>query len=143
MDKIPDKNAWGYYKEDLDVEYFRRLAFGKSIDEIQCHFGEAQSISRSDELLFSPRAVFQYYVFAFANFLKSEKAKGDPDSASPFLSLLDAREKMDPGSVKEIFFRLSEIVEFVASHQQYFDADIDIYGDFQERAKLIRMACDA
>ena len=58
-----------------------------------------QSIERADELLFMPRQAFQYYVFAFAIFVISENASGDPDSASPFLQLLVALEERDPGSV--------------------------------------------
>ncbi len=139
--KIPDKAAWDDYKNDLDVQYFHKLAFGKSIDEIQRYFGGAHSIERMDELLFSPRPVFQYYIFAFAKYVMSEAAKGDADSASPFLFLLEEREKRDPGSVKEIYGSLSEVVDFVASHQAYFDADVDIYGNFQKRAEYIRRAC--
>jgi hypothetical protein len=34
------------------------------------------------------RGAFQYYVFAFAEFVVSDAAVGDPDSASPFLHLV-------------------------------------------------------
>ena len=37
-------------------------------------------------------------------------AKGESDSASPFLSLLEEREKRDPGSVKEIYGELSGVI---------------------------------
>jgi len=141
--KIPDEAAWEGYKDDLDVQYFHKLAFGKSIDDIQEYFGEGRSIERMDELLFSPRSVFQYYVFAFSKYVMSETAKGDPDTASPFLALLEEREKKDPGSVKDIYESLSEVIEFVASSQKYFDADRDIYGDFKERAERIRKVCNA
>ncbi len=141
--KIPDKEAWEGYQNDLDVKYFHELAFGKSIDDIQEYFGEGRSIERMEELLFSPRPVFQYYVFAFAKYVTSEAAKGDSSSASPFLSLLEEREKEDPGSVAEIYDSLSDVVDFVASHQEYFDANIDIYGNFKERAERIRRSCNA
>ena len=141
--KIPDEADWEGYKDDLDVQYFHKLAFGKSIDDIQEFFGEGHSIERMDELLFSPRHVFQYYVFAFAKFVLSEAAKGDPDSASSFLSLLEKREKKDPRSVKEIYGSLSDVVEFIASNQEYFNAEIDIYGDFGKRAVHIRRLCNA
>lgn len=139
--KIPDKACWKGYDADLDVKYLCNLFFGKSVEEVQQYFGGTQSIERMDELLFSPRCVFQYYVHAFAKFVMSQKAIGDPDSASPFLSLLEAREKRDPGSVKDIYKSLSETVEFVASHQEYFDADVNIYGDFRELADRIRELC--
>ncbi len=108
---------------------------------MQQHFGGILSIERMDELLFAPRRIFQYYVHAFGKYVMSEKAAGDSDSTSPFLSLL-AREKRDPGSVRESYESLSEVVDFVATHQAYFDADVDIYGDFKERATRIHDVCN-
>ena len=141
--KIPDRSDWYGYEDDLDVPYMRDLFYGKSNEEVQEYFGENRSIERAAELLSCPRAVFQYYVFAFAHFLISERAIGDPDSASPFLGLLEAREKLDPGSVQEIYSSLEECVAFVASKQAYFEAPIEIYGDFRERYQDIRKACVA
>ena len=46
-----------------------------------------------------PRRVFQFYIFAFAQYVMSEAAIGDPDAASCFLNNLIAREEHDPGSV--------------------------------------------
>ena len=141
--QIPDKVAWEEYDKDLDVKYLHDMFFGKSIDDVQQYFGGTKSIERMDELLFAPRPVFQYYVHAFAKFVMSDKAVGDSDSASPFLSLLEVREKRDPGSVEEIFESISEALDFVASRQEYFDADVNIYDDFRDRAKRIREVCNA
>jgi hypothetical protein len=140
--KVPDKADWDGYKEDLDVRHFHKLAFGKTIDDIQQYFGGGRAIERADELLFAPRAVFQYYVFAFVKFLMGESGEGESDAASPFLSLLEEREKKDPGSVSEIYSELSEVVDFITSHQEYFDAEVDIYGLFSERAERIRRVCN-
>jgi hypothetical protein len=140
---IPDESAWDGYENDLDVRDLHGLFFGKSIEDVQQYFGDGRSISRMDELLFSPRPVFQYYVHAFALFLRSERAAGDSDSASPFLSLLEAREKRDPGSVRNILPLLEDSLTFVASHQEYFDAPVDIYGDFKQRVQRIREMCGA
>jgi MurNAc alpha-1-phosphate uridylyltransferase len=139
--KIPDAADWAGYESDLDVRHAHHLMFGKSNDEVQCHFGDIQSIQRADELLFMPRRAFQYYVFAFAQFIMSEQATGDADSASPFLRLLASREKRDAGSVSEIFPRLSEAVHFVANNQQHFDADPNIYGSFSELAASLHTLC--
>ena len=73
----------------------------------------------------------------------SEKARGFSDAASPFLALLEERERRDPGSVAEIYPLVAPYVDFVAARQTYFDADVDIYGDFQQRARAIRDACGA
>jgi len=141
--KIPDESDWVGCDTDPDLGYLRELFFGKSNAEVQEYFGDRCSIQRMDQLLSAPRAVFQYYVHAFAAFVMSEHAAGDAHSASPFLKLLEAREARDPGSVKAIYQSLVECVEFVASHQAHFDAHVAIHGDFKERAKRIHEICCA
>ena len=87
--KIPGPKEWEGYKEDLDVQYAHKLFFGKSVSEVIEHFTvSGRCIERADELLFMPRKAFQYYVFAFAEYLKSEESIGESDAASPFLNLL-------------------------------------------------------
>jgi hypothetical protein len=88
-----------------------------------------------------PKRAFQYYIFAFAEFLLSDRAAGDSDSASPFLRLLIAREQRDAGSVAEIYSNLASVVDYIASHQEHYDADPDIYGNFQELARQLRAIC--
>jgi hypothetical protein len=141
--KIPGHAEWAGYEADLDVKYAHKLFFGKSIAEVQQYFGDVRSIERADELLFMPRRAFQYYVFAFAEFLLSAKAAGDSDSASPFLRLLVAREQRDPGSVAQVYPRLASAVEHVAAHQDHYDADINIYGNFQDHAAQLKALCEA
>lgn len=140
--EIPRRDAWSGYEDDPDVKYAHKLLFGKSTAEVQQYFGGTRSIERADELLFMPRRAFQYYVFAFAEFVISDAAVKDSDSASPFLLLLVNREKRDPGSVSEIYLELRSVVEFVASHQDRYEADPDIYGSFPDLAELLRGLCD-
>ena len=139
--KVPGPMEWSGYESDLDVRDAHRMMFGKSIQEVQHLFGDVHSISRADELLFMPRGAFQYYVLAFAEFMKSERARGDPDSASSFLRLLLAREKRDPGSVSRIYEDLAPVVQFVSENQTRFDANPEIYGAFGEHAENLRKAC--
>lgn len=113
------------------------------MEEVQSYFGEGRSIDRMGELLFAPRPVFQYCVRVFAHFVMSEAAAGDSDSTSPFLSLLEEREKKDLGSVRFIFPALKEALDFVAKNQVYFEAPIDIYGDFNQRVEMLYAACGA
>lgn len=140
---IPDESAWYGYEQDLDVKYLHDCFYGKSIAEAQKYFGGGSSIERASELLFAPRPIFQFYIHAFVAFLLSPQAAGDPDSASPFLGLLESREERDPGSVHDIYPSLATCVDFVAANQLLFGADIDIYGNFQDRARSIRERCDA
>lgn len=139
----PGTDHWRGYEGDLDVEYAYKLMFGKSIADLQEHFGGMSSIQRADELRFMPRRAFQYYVFAFAEFVVSDGAIGDDASASPFLNLLQSREQRDPGAVAEIYFDLAPYVDHVASNQELYDAPIHIYGSFPEQAEAIRALCSS
>jgi hypothetical protein len=138
--QVPGKAEWAGYESDLDAKYAHGLLFGKEIREVLDLFANGRGIERTSELLFMPRKAFQYYVFAFAEYLSSDKAAGDADAASPFLKLLLGRERQDPGSVAEVFAELSPTVDYVASHQAYFNADPNIYGDFPEQAEAVRNA---
>jgi hypothetical protein len=139
--KIPGAKDWEGYKDDLDVQYAHNLFFGKSIPEVMEHFTVGgRCIERADELLFMPRKAFQYYIQAFTEYLNSERAAGDADAASPFLRLLLNREKRDPGSVMEIYGKLSDTLDYVSSHQAYFEAPEDIYGSFHELGEQLRAA---
>jgi hypothetical protein len=133
--KVPGKTEWSGYESDLDVRHAHRLMFGKNTDEVQHLFGDINSISRMDELLFMPRGAFQYYVLAFAQFVMSPQAAGDSATASSFFELLSAREKRDFGSVSQIYPLLKPAVDYVSSRQEHFDADPNIYGNFMDLAR--------
>jgi hypothetical protein len=136
--KIPGADEWVGYKDDIDARCAHRFWFGKSLDDMQPHFSDGRSIERGDELLFMPRPAFQFYIFAFAQYVMSEAAIGDSDGASCFLNHLVAREKRDPGSVSEIYARLEATIDFVAASQARFDASHDVYGDFAEKAEGLK-----
>lgn len=141
--KVPAALDWAGYEKDLDAEYAYRLFFGRDCQDVLREFGGGASIERAEDLHFMPRRAFQYYVLAFAQFVTSDAAQSDPDSASPFLRLLIAREESDPGSVAQIYAELRPSIEFVASHQERYGADLDIYGDFKELARKIAEVCEA
>jgi hypothetical protein len=132
--KIPGAGEWAGYKDDLGAREVHAFWFEKSLDDAQPFFEGGRSIQRAQELLHMPRGIFQFYVFAFTQYVMSEAAVGDSDAASGFLNNLIAREKRDPGSVAQIFARLEPAVDFVAASQSRFDADHDIYGDFPGKA---------
>ena len=142
INRIPNQNDWKGYQQDLDVKYMYHLFFGQSFTQAMAHFGDNRSIERADELLFCPRNVFQYYIFSFANFILSKEAKGDSDSASSFLTFLKIREQKDPGSVAAIYPQLKPVIDFVARNQSYFEADIDVYGNFKHTVEAIHQLCN-
>ncbi len=141
VEKIPGAEDWAGYKDDIDARHAHAFWSGKSLDELQTHFSGGRSIERGSELLFMPRRAFQFYVFAFAQYVMSNAAIGDSDAASTFLNNLIAREKRDPGSVAQMLDRLEPTVDFVAASQSRFEASHDIYGDFAEKAAELKTLC--
>jgi hypothetical protein len=137
---IPGPEDWAEQK-DVDARNVHAFWFGKSLDDVQGFFKGSQSIQRGDELLFMPRRAFQFYIFAFTQYVMSEAAVGDADAASSFFKVLIAREKGDPGSVAQIYDQLEATLEFVAESQSRFDADHKIHGDFREKAAEIAKLC--
>lgn len=141
--KIPGADEWAGYEHEFAGDGTKALWFGKSLDDVQPFFEDAQSIQRAHELLGLPLAVYQFYVFAFAQYVMSDNAIGDSDAASCFLGNLIAREKQEPGSVASIFALLEPTVDFVAASQARYDADHDIYGDFAEKSEELKKLCGA
>lgn len=139
---IPGDAEWAGYENDRDARYAHEGLFGKSVEQVQHLFGERNPLSLAEDLHFMPYAAFQYYIFAFAQFLLSDSAPGESDAASSFLGLLIARESEEPGCVSDLYAQLKPTVEFVATHQWYFDADLDIYGSFKDLGDRIRAMCE-
>ena len=137
---VPGPEEWSGHN-DVDARNVHAFWFGKSLDEVQQHFAGGQSIQRGDELLFMPRRAFQFYIFAFAQYVMSEAAIGDAGGASAFLGFLTARETDDPGSVAQIYDQLEPTIEFVAESQARFAADHDVHGDFREKAAELARLC--
>jgi hypothetical protein len=138
---IPGAEEWTRQNDDVDARNVHAFWFGKSLDEVQPHFAGGQSIQRGDELLFMPRRAFQFYIFAFAQYVMSDAAIGDADGASAFLRFLAARETEDPGSVSQIYEQLQPTIEFVAESQARFAAAHGVYGDFHEKAAELARLC--
>ena len=141
--RIPGEPEWAGYEDDLDVRYAYHRYFGKTTDEVMYDFRDLV-IERAGELRSAPRAVFQYYVFAWVDLFGSAgESIGQSDCASVFLHLLCEREREDAGSVSEIYDDLRETVDHVANNQSFFDADVEIYGDFRDFAAEIRALCES
>lgn len=88
-----------------------------------------------------PEIPFRYYMLSFKNYLAGPQfleTYEACDAASCFLGLV--LDKLD-NSFDDIAPILSEImptVEYVAKNQVLFDADVEIYGDFNEKLSEIK-----
>lgn len=59
-------------------------------------------------------------------------------SASSFLGLIEHTLQWAPSTIEPVMDEILEAVDFVARNQARYEADIQIYGDFKERAQRIR-----
>jgi hypothetical protein len=138
---IPGAEEWARHNDDIDARNVHAFWFGKSLDDVQQYFAGGQSAQRGNELLFMPRRAFQFYIFAFAQYVMSDAAIGDAEGASAFLKFLTARETEDPGSVSQIYEPLQNTIEFVAESQSRFAAAHAAHGSFRERAAELAKLC--
>jgi len=141
--EIPGEEEWAWHAYDMDAQYAYERLYGKSIVDVVALYSDNQYQASMDDYLFTPKAAFQYYIFAFAEYLKAPGAKDMSDAASVFLNVLLAREEAEPGTVAAIYPELADAIDFVVSHQAWYDADIDIYGDFRDHALRLRTLCSA
>ena len=157
--RMPSNADWIGYEEDLDLQDFYKLVYGKKVEDIYYYFKNSAHISRADELLHSNRKVFQYYIYAFALYIEVAGEK-EPDVLDVFLRLLLNREKKDIGSVCQIYHKkynfqivdenfdkksftlsLESIVEKIMNRLDEGMIDKEIYSDFPELINNVKNMC--
>lgn len=137
--RIPSKSDWGAIEENnLDAECAFKQFAGKSLNDAEEMFRE-NALYYQEDLISMPPIAFNCYAPVFAKYILSNYAEGDSDGASSYLhmiiELLQARNKLlaTTGTLK----LLLDTAKIVSNKQEYYDADIDIYGDFSELYKTI------
>lgn len=132
MKQIPTEKDWVGYEEDLDARYAYKIFFGKTNEEMQPAF-KNNVIERVDEIRFMPRDVFQYYIFGLRDYVMRRDFGfyDSSDAASCFISLVLEKLRKDPESIQPVVSELLPDLEFVAQNQELYEADEDIYGDFE------------
>jgi len=157
---IPSKADWKGYEKDLDLQDFYHLVFGKRVEDIYYYFKNGAYISRADELLYSNKKVFQYYIYAFAFYLILNLGKYDEEAKEVFLRLLLDREEKDKGSVCLIYFNnvqleclnennetftleisLKKIVDKIQKEYILENVDKELYDEIPDLVRKINKLC--
>jgi hypothetical protein len=125
----PTREEWGDLKADLDVEFGFQEFGGKTIEEAVPIFAE-NPIERASELQFTPPAVFNYYVFAFAAAATAATSQGRADLASSFLDLVRGRAVDQPETLAPVWPQLIPDLITVVEQQSFYDADPAVHGSF-------------
>ena len=96
------------------------------------------ALNREEDLMFMPAICFRYYLPAYLAYLTSDKASGDSDGASCLFGLIDHRFdelSVDPSLLRQA----AETIAYVGERQEWYDADAEIYGSFEQKAnRLLR-----
>jgi hypothetical protein len=145
--KVPSEADWHDWpphvkrRLDLDEAHARRTFAGKSFEEALELF-HTNVLSYHEDLYYMPPVAFRYYMLAFKSYVLSEAALEDECdaacAASTFLHVVERRLQSDPHSIAPIMSDLLTAVEFVATNQERYSADRDIFGDFRKELERIR-----
>ena len=131
--KIPSKFEWGAIEKDnLDAEWAFKQFAGKSLDDAEKMFRE-NAFYYQEDLISKPTIAFNCYAQVIAKYILSDYAKSDSDGASSFLhmvieSIQASRSRATPETEKVLL----HAAKIVSIKQNFYDADIDIYGEFSE-----------
>lgn len=131
--RIPSKSQWGTIETDnLDADWAYQHFAGISIEAAERLFQD-NALYYQEALISMPPIAFNCYAPVFARYIVSEHAEFDADGASSFLhmiiELLEANRSLTSSRTLTC---LLEAARIVSEKQTYYDADIDIYGEFSE-----------
>jgi hypothetical protein len=129
---VPTEDDWRSEVWSLDTEWAYKNFHGKTAEEAVPLFEESALIYQED-LTYMPSRVFGYYLKAYITYLMSDAARGDPDGASCFISLINFRIEHDRDDIIPLWPEIEPVLEKLAEHQDVFEAEWVIYGSFRAR----------
>jgi hypothetical protein len=132
----PAAECWGVV-EDPAVAALHACLKGLCVTEAEALFASAGWGGWLDGMLFAPQRIFQYYIQAVTDYLDSPHAAGDYESAATFLVLINARERLEVGSVKAVRVSLQGVVELLAFSPQRFSSLPEEQAELHARASRV------
>lgn len=129
MDKIPTESDWRSVPWCLDIPYAYEHFNGKSLDEAVQLLVE-NALYYQEDLMFMPTPCMHFYIHAYINYLMSDASIEDCDAASCFFGLIKIRAEDMIAAGDTMLSRLSVLLDRLETHQNWYHAPPDIYGDF-------------
>lgn len=133
---VPTLEDWHSEPWDLDIPYAFKHFNGKTVEEAVRLF-EENALCHQEDLMFMPSRVFGYYLRAYLAYLLSSASASDSDGASCFIGLIEHKLQWKPADIRPLWPEIRPVLERLAAHQPFFDADPEIYGSFQQRAEAL------
>lgn len=138
----PSRADWGKIdKDNPDAQWAFDTFLGKSFAAAEAMF-ESNALAHQEDLQSMPSVPFNFYVPALITYITSERAKGDSDGASSFLHMISSLLKSNPAIMSsDTKHALVRAAKQIAERQGFYDADISIYGKFNDLyAEIQRLA---
>jgi hypothetical protein len=130
---IPSRADWGAIDEnDLDAKWAFDTFLGKSFAEAEAMF-QSHALHYQEDLQSMPPVPFNFYAPALIRYVTSERARGDADGGSSFLHLVSGLLKSNrPIMHPDTEQALVSAAKQVAERQEFYEADVAIYGYFAD-----------
>lgn len=141
---IPTNEDWGDFEGNLDVAHAYRFFSGRDNKEVQEEF-KKNVLMRCFDIGYMPIVPFHYYILGLRDFIFSDidDCFGKATAADCFIGLIEDKLSVSPEYICPIWNKLVDAVEAIASGQEYFNMDVDIYGDSRDRIKkMLNMVND-
>jgi hypothetical protein len=139
-EEVPTIDDWRsepWNEDDFDIAWAFKDFQGKTFEEAVGMF-EEDALRYQENVVWMPSRGFGSYVRAYMAYLVSPKSAEDSDGASCFIGLIESKARSQPADIKPLWPEISSVLEHLAANQSYYDANIEIYGDFQQRVQAIR-----
>lgn len=135
VSRVPTEADWRSEPWDLDIPHAYKHFAGRTFEQAVGLFKE-HALYYQEDVMFMPRACFPFYARAYMAYLMSVDSRGDADGASCFFGLAKCRAQ-DINKDEALVHAFIDCLEHLAQRQEFYDADVSIYGSFAERARQI------
>ena len=134
--RVPTLAEWHSEPLCLDGEHALKTFFDKDHAEAYELFCE-NAMHYEEDLVFMPLRCFRYYVHSYMDYLLSNESEEDSDGASAFFVLVKLRALDLTADAEDVALAqaIAKTLKHLAENQRWYDANVDIYGSFPERAK--------
>ncbi len=136
MKKLPTKSDFGDPR-DLDVRYAWKTFGTKTIEEAYLLFKQ-NAFGCAENFRWMATAAFTFYFPIVPRYLMSPEAKGDSDTISTFIGILEDHWQSNAEELKPIHRQIEALCCHVVSHYDDYDLDYNIYGDVKSRYERMR-----
>ena len=137
MKAIPSESDWRSVPWCLDIPYAYANFHGKTLSEARQLFVD-NALRYQEDLMWMPIPCFHFYIDAYIDYLMSDASIEDCDGASCFFGLVRIRFHDIMAGGESLVVRVTRLLDRLASHQPWYAADFEIYGDFANHAAACR-----